>query len=67
MKGTILDYTHNEAFILLDDDSVITVPISTFEHASPIGSNIDLNRLYNGTYTINYKSSNFYDKTIDFF
>lgn len=67
MKGTILDYTHSEAFVLLDDDSVVTVPISSFEHTSPIGSNINLTRLYNGTYAINYKPSNFYDKPVDFF
>lgn len=67
MKGTILDYTHTEAFVLLDDDSVVTVPLSSFEHASPIGSNIDLTRLYNGTYTINYKPTNFCHKSVDFF
>ena len=67
MKGTILDYTPTEAFILLEDDSVVTLPLSSFSHTSPIGSNISLDRLYNGTYSINYKPSNIHDKSIDFF
>ena len=67
MKGTILDYTPTEAFILLEDDSVVTIPLSSFNHTSPIGSNINLNRLYNGTYSINYKPSNTSAKLIDFF
>lgn len=67
MKGTILDYTPTEAFILLEDDSVVTIPLSSFNHTSPIGSNISLNRLYNGTYSINYKPSNPSSKLIDFF
>ena len=60
MKGTILDYTPTEAFILLEDDSVVT-------NTTPIGSNISLSRLYNGTYSINYKPSKIYDKSVDFF
>lgn len=67
MKGTILDYTYDEAFILLDDDSVITVPLSSFSRTSPIGSNININRLYNGTYSINYTSPNMNNKSVDFF
>lgn len=67
MKGTILDYTPTEAFILLEDDSVVTVPLESFAHTSPIGSNINLNRVCNGTYTINYKQPKVYDKSIDFF
>ncbi|MBM6860017.1 hypothetical protein H9X78_05845 [Clostridium saudiense] len=67
MKGTILDYTPTEAFILLEDDSVVTIPLSSFTHTTPIGSNISLTRLYNGTYSINYKPSKIYDKSIDFF
>ena len=27
MKGMILDYTGNDAFILLEDDSIITIPL----------------------------------------
>ena len=43
MKGLILDYNHSEAFILLEDDSVSTVPINLL----PIGSNINLSTLNN--------------------
>ena len=67
MKGTILDYTPTEVFVLLEDDSVVTLPLSSFSHTSPIGSNISLDRLYNGTYSFNYKPSNIHDKSIDFF
>lgn len=67
MKGTILDYTTSEAFILLDDDSIITVPLPSFAHNMPIGSNVNVSSLYNGTYAINYKPVTFYDKTVDFF
>ncbi len=67
MKGTILDYTPTEAFILLEDDSVVTIPLASFTHTTPIGSNISLNRLYNGTYSINYKPSKICDKSVDFF
>lgn len=67
MKGTILDYTPTEAFILLEDDSVVTIPLSSFSHTSPIGSNISLDKLHNGTYGINYTSSNIHNNPIDFF
>lgn len=67
MKGTILDYTSTEAFILLEDDSVVTIPLASFSHTSPIGSNVSLDRLFNGTYSINYKPSKIYDKSVDFF
>ena len=42
MKGMILDYTGNDAFILLEDDSIITMPLTSFETLMPIGSNISL-------------------------
>lgn len=67
MKGTILDYTSTEAFILLEDDSVVTIPLASFSHTSPIGSNVSLDRLFNGTYSINYKPSKIHDKSVDFF
>ena len=67
MKGTILDYTGSEAFILLDDDSIITVPAATFSHSMPIGSIISLSDVYNKTSNIKYSPANPYDKTVDFF
>ena len=45
MKGLILDYNHSEAFILLEDDSVSTVPINSVHTLLTIGSNARM-RLY---------------------
>ena len=47
MKGLILDYNHSEAFILLEDDTVSTVPINSLPTLLPIGSNINLSTLNN--------------------
>lgn len=67
MKGTILDYTTSEAFILLDDDSIVTVPLTNITHNVPIGSNVNITNLHNGTYSMDYKPHNFYDKSVDLF
>ena len=47
MKGMILDYTGNDAFILLEDDSIITIPLTSFETLIPLGTNISLTNLFN--------------------
>ena len=66
MKGMILDYTGNDAFILLEDDSVITMPLTSFETIMPIGNNISLTNLFNKSSNTNYKSSQMLNKTVDF-
>lgn len=66
MKGIILDYTGNDAFILLEDDSIITMPLSSFESLIPIGSNISLCNLYNNSTNTNYKTTLNINKTVDF-
>lgn len=66
MKGMILDYTGNEAFILLEDDSIVTVPLASFESLMPIGSNISLSNLYKNSSNTNYKTFQMVDKSIDF-
>lgn len=66
MKGMILDYTGNDAFILLEDDSIITMPLSSFETLMPIGSNISLYNLYNNSTNTNYKPNKMVNKTVDF-
>lgn len=65
MKGTILDYVGTDAFILLDDDSVITMPLNAFESLMPIGSNISLCKLYNNSTNSNYKPCQNVNKPID--
>ena len=66
MKGMILDYTGNDAFILLEDDSVITMPLTSFETIMSIGTNISLTNLFNKSSNTNYKSSEMLNKTVDF-
>ena len=67
MKGTILDYAGSEAFILLDDDSIVTVPAATLSSSMAVGSIVSLADLYNKTTNIKYSPANPYDKTVDFF
>ena len=66
MKGMILDYTGNDAFILLEDDSIITMPLTSFETLMPIGTNISLCNLYNKSSNTNYKPSQTMNKNVDF-
>ena len=66
MKGMILDYTGNDAFILLEDDSVITMPLTSFETIMPIGTNISLTNLFNKSTNTNYKAIQNINKTVDF-
>ena len=66
MNGLILDYTVNYALILLEDDSVITMPLTSFETIMPIGTNISLTNLFNKSSNTNYKSSQMLNKTVDF-
>lgn len=66
MKGMILDYTGNDAFILLEDDSIITMPLTSFETLIPIGSSISLSNLYNNSSNTNYKPCQMVNKSVDF-
>lgn len=63
MKGLILDYNQSEAFVLLEDDSVSTIPINSLPTVLPIGSNINLCNLYNSN-NLKYHP---YNKSEDFF
>jgi len=64
MKGTILDYTSSEAYILLEDESIITIPTSSLSQINPIGNSINLSTTsMNNT----YKPNNLYDKSSGFF
>ena len=66
MKGMILDYTGADAFILFEDDSIITMPLSSFEQLLPIGTNISLCNLLNKSTNTNYKPCQMLNKGIDF-
>lgn len=67
MRGTILDYTNSEAFILLDDDSIITIPTQALSKHLALGSKIDLTILNNGSYSVNSKALSSNYKNIDIF
>lgn len=67
MKGMILDYTGNDAFILLEDDSIITIPLTSFETLIPLGTNISLTNLFNKSTNTNYKQSKTLTKLLTFY
>ena len=66
MKGMILDYTGNDAFILLEDDSIINFPLTSFETLIPLGNNISLTNLFNKSTNTNYNAIQNINKTVDF-
>lgn len=65
MKGTIIDYNYFEALVVLEDDSVINLPLSKVSDYLSKGTSISLN--YND---INCSTSNRAkinkDKIVDF-
>ena len=65
MKGIILDYTPSETFILLDDDSVITLPTNSFSKLSPIGSSINLSTLYDIGSNTQYHNQSLINNSIE--
>lgn len=68
MKGKIIDLNSSEAFISLEDDTIITVPLTNFNTYLSIGSYIDMTSLY-GSYGFsnNHNAEMVRDKLIDFF
>lgn len=65
MKGTIIDYNNFEALVVLEDDSVVNVPLSKVSDYLSRGTSVSLN--YND---INCSTSNRSkinkDKIVDF-
>lgn len=68
MKGRIIDLNSSEAFVLLEDDTILTVPLTNFNTYLSIGSSINMISLY-GSYGFsnNHKAEMTQDKLIDFF
>lgn len=66
MKGKIIDYNFFEAFIALDDDTVIKLPINQVSSYLNIGDtiNIDSNNI---SYTPSNRPKIIQDKLVDFF
>lgn len=66
MKGKIIDYNFFEAFIALEDDTVIKLPLNQVSNYLNIGDtiNIDSNNI---SYTPNNRPKIIQDKLVDFF
>lgn len=66
MKGTIIDYNDFEALVMLEDDSLVNVPLSKVSDYLSRGTNISLN--YNDiTCSTSNRSKINKDKIVDFF
>lgn len=66
MKGTIIDYNEFEALIVLEDDSVVNVPLSKVSDYLSKGTSVSLN--YNDiTCSTSNRSKINRDKLVDFF
>lgn len=68
MKGKIIDLNSSEAFISLEDGTILTIPLTNFNTYLSIGSSIDMSSL-SGSYGFsnNHKAEIIQDKLIDFF
>lgn len=68
MKGKIIDLNSSEAFISLEDDTIVTVPLTNFNTYLSIGSSVDMASL-SGSYGFsnNHRAEITQDKLIDFF
>lgn len=66
MKGKIIDYNYFEAFVLLEDDTVIKVPLSNVNDYLAIGTMVNINS--NSLSCSNSsKQKILQDKLVDFF
>ncbi|MBU3109276.1 hypothetical protein [Clostridium gasigenes] len=68
MKGKIIDLNNSEAFVSLEDDTIITIPLTNFNASISIGSSIDMTSL-SGSYGLynNHRAEIAQNKLIDFF
>lgn len=68
MKGKIIDMYNSEAFIMLDDDTIITVPTMAINNSYTIGTTINLSDISNFNINNNNHSVNVInEKLVDFF
>ncbi len=66
MKGKIIDYNFFEAFIALDDDTIIKIPLNQVSNYLSIGDTININSSAISTSPSN-KPKIIQDKLVDFF
>ena len=68
MKGKIIDLNNCEAFIILEDDTMLTIPLTNFNTYLSIGSSINITSIHgNYDFSSNHKVEMTQDKLIDFF
>ena len=66
MKGKIVDYNFSEAFVALEDDSIVILPLTEVNEALSVGSFVNIN-INNISFNPNNKNEIIQDKLIDFF
>ena len=66
MKGKIIDYNFFEAFVALDDDTIIKIPLNQVSNYLSIGDTININSSAISTSPSN-KPPIIQDKLVDFF
>lgn len=66
MKGKIIDYNFFEAFVALEDDTIIKIPLNQVSNYLNIGDtiNVDSNAISNST---SNRPKIIQDKLVDFF
>lgn len=65
MKGKVIDYDFFEAYVLLEDDSIVKVPINSISNYQNLGTTINID-----SNNISYNRNNpkiLQDKLIDYF
>ena len=66
MKGKIVDYNSSEAFVALEDDSIVILPLTEVNEALSVGSFVNIN-INNISFNPSNKSKIIQDKLVDFF
>ncbi|MBQ6820236.1 MAG: hypothetical protein IJO26_02935 [Clostridium sp.] len=66
MKGKIIDYNFSEAFVLLEDDTIVKISLNQVSNNLNVGDTIALTSTNKCNYTSN-KPKFIQDKIVDFF
>lgn len=66
MKGKIVDYNSSEAFVALEDDSIVILPLTEVNEALSVGSFVNIN-INNISFNPSNKNKIIQDKIVDFF
>lgn len=66
MKGKIVDYNSSEAFVALEDDSIVILPLTEVNEALSVGSFVNIN-INNISFNPSNKNKIVQDKLVDFF